>query len=107
MGQVIHLAKTLYIQHTMEVFAVMLLCGILLMIISLLAIRRCRKQIREQSEKTKELIKLIFRQTERQRIRQENEESVGRMNKTGQSRRNVSSEDEELFGDMIREIFSS
>lgn len=107
MEQVVHLAKTLYLQHTTELFAGMLLCGILLMIIILAAIRRCRKQIRRQTEKTQELAKLIFRQVERQRIRQENEIQSGRTDCAGMRGQEVSEQEEELFGDMIREIFSS
>ena len=53
MEQMLHLAKTFYIQHTFEMILGLLACILILMIINLLAVRRCRKQVRILSEKNK------------------------------------------------------
>lgn len=104
MEQMLHLAKTFYIQHTSELILGLLACVFILMIINLLAVRRCRKQVRILSEKTKDVMKLALRQNGGAGRKQR--ENDGQDEWTGRRGRGNSREDEEVFGSVIQEIFS-
>ncbi len=106
MEQMIHLAKTLYIQHTTEMMVGLLACILILMIINLFAVRRCRKQVRILNEKTKDVMKLALQQSETAARRKREGQQFGRDERTSRRERGVSREDEEVFGSVIQEIFS-
>ena len=106
MEQMLHLAKTFYIQHTSEMILGLLACIFILMIINLLAVRRCRKQVRILSEKTKDVMKLALRQNGGAGRRQREGQADRQDEWTGRGSRGNSREDEEVFGSVIQEIFS-
>lgn len=106
MEQMLHLAKTFYIQHTSGMILGLLACILILMIINLLAVRRCRKQVRTLSERTKDVMKLALRQNGGAGRRQREEQGPGQDEWTGRRGRGNSREDEEVFGSVIQEIFS-
>lgn len=104
MEKVFHLAKSLYMLYADQLVLALLACIFILMILTLFAVRRCRRQIRNLSEKTRELTKAAMSQSslaiqrEKAKQRQMTKEPRG-----GQAP--VSKEDEELFGSVIQEIF--
>ena len=106
MEQMLHLAKSLYIQHTAEMVLGLLACIFILMIINLIAVRRCRKQVRTLNEKTKDVMKLALRQSEAAGRRIRPGQTELQEDGTGRRRREGSKEDEEIFGSVIQEIFS-
>lgn len=104
MENIFHLAKSLYMLYMNEMVLVLLACIFILMILTLFAVRRCRRQIRNLTEKTKEFTKAAMSQNnlaaQREKARQR---QMGEMQRNGQA--SVSKEDEELFGSVIQEIF--
>ncbi|MCD8069264.1 MAG: hypothetical protein LUE87_10345, partial [Lachnospiraceae bacterium] len=76
----------------------------LLMIFTLTAVRRCRRQIKELTEKTRELTKAALSQDGRQARR----EAAGRYMEpkpAGDAQATASRKNEEVFGSVIQEIF--
>ena len=79
---------------------------IVLMIMNLLAVKRCRRQVKETAKRTEGMIKMYFEQ--KKNIEQNTGEK--RRERTGsaeqkRSRKEPSREQEELFGSVIREMF--
>lgn len=104
MENIFHLAKSFYMLHVNELVLTLLACTFILMILTLFAVRRCRRQIRNLTEKTKELTKAAMSQNN---LAVQREKAMQRQ-LTGQQRNgqaSVSKEDEELFGSVIQEIF--
>lgn len=105
MEQMLHLATSIYTQHMPEIMLGLLVCLVLLMIMNMFAVRRCRKQIKNLNDRTKEAVRLSLKQGERNgRERRDRvlEDNL-RQERGGQK---PSPEDEEIFGSVIREIFS-
>lgn len=105
MDRLIHLAESIYTQHTTELILGILVCVLILMIVNLTGIRRCRKQILRLTEKSKDVMKLAMSQrvagADRNReeyIRKEPETNAKRGHAVTQS-------EEELFGSVIQEMF--
>lgn len=105
MGRLIHFAEMIYTQHTTELILGILGCMIILMIINLAAIRRCRKQIVRLTEKSKDVMKIAMSQRaagggrDREKyIRKEADTNA----KRGHA---VTKSEEELFGSVIQEMF--
>ncbi|MCD7865562.1 MAG: hypothetical protein LUG54_06010 [Clostridiales bacterium] len=104
MEQILHLLYSWYMLYMNELMPGILVCMLLLMIVALAAVRRCRKQIRDLAEKTKEMTKLALNrssvntQQEKNRIQMGTEE-----NRDGKNI--VSPQNEEIFGSVIQEIF--
>ena len=74
--------------------------------IYLLAVKRCRRQVKETAKRTEGMIKMYFEQ--KKNIEQNTGEK--RRERTGsaeqkRSRKEPSREQEELFGSVIREMF--
>lgn len=105
MEQMLHLAKLLYTQYISELALGVLACILILMIITLIAVRRCRKQIRNLNEKTKEFMKISMRQSENSSRMRGEEADMREDGFRGRSGRGISKEDEEIFGSVIQEIF--
>jgi hypothetical protein len=105
MEQILHLAKTLYMQYTTELMLGLLACVLILMIIALVAVRRCSRAVCRMTEKTKDVMKLALRQnqTAPQRTRGDRHNAEEEKKSHG---REVSRQDEEVFGSVIQEIFS-
>ena len=106
MEQLLHLAQTLYIQHTTEIILGLLACMIVLMIINLAAVRRCRRQVRNLNEKTKEFVRVAMRQNGGESRQKRDRKEYGEDAYTERRGRTVSKEDDEIFGSVIQEIFS-
>ena len=105
MDRLIHFAEMIYTQHTTELILGILGCMVILMIINLAGVRRCRKQIVRLTEKSKDVMKIAMSQravgTGRDRdeyIRKEPEADA----KRGHA---VTKSEEELFGSVIQEMF--
>ncbi|MCD8230697.1 MAG: hypothetical protein LUD14_02530 [Clostridiales bacterium] len=104
MKTLFHVAGSLYSQYRDDLMISLLVCTVLLMIIALFAVRRCRRQVRELAEKTGEMTKAALSQggrdvrrgKETRRSAEESAESVP----PARSRKN-----EEVFGSVIHEIF--
>ncbi len=104
MENLLHLAKSLYMLYQNELFLIILACIFVLMILTLLAVRRCRKQIKRLTENTKEMTKVAISQSN---LAARREQALERQTGEAQPERKktVSKEDEELFGSVIQEIF--
>ena len=105
MDRLIHFAEMIYTQHTTELLLGILGCIVILMIINLAGVRRCRKQIVRLTEKSKDVMKIAMSQRaadsgrDREKyIRKEPETNV----KRGHA---VTKSEEELFGSVIQEMF--
>ncbi|MCD8046663.1 MAG: hypothetical protein LUE90_08570 [Clostridiales bacterium] len=104
METLFHLAASMYTVYRDDLAVGMLACTFLLMIAALFAVRRCRRQIRELTEKTREVTKAVLSQGGRTKAG----EAAGRPSAAetaGGGRPAVQYRDEELFGNVIREIF--
>lgn len=106
MEYLIHLVKQLYGQHTTAVFLAILCAIALLMIMNLLAVRRCRRQIKYLGDKSRDVMKLALSQKASGR-ENEREYEVRENRKNDHQTRGhaVSKADEELFGSVMREMF--
>ena len=62
MDRLIHFAEMIYTQHTTELILGILGCIVVLMIINLAGVRRCRKQIIRLTEKSKDVMKIAMSQ---------------------------------------------
>ena len=76
------------------------------MIMNLLAVKRCRRQVKETAKRTEGMLKMYFEQ--KKNVEQNTGEK--RRERTGsaeqkRSRKEPSREQEELFGSVIREMF--
>lgn len=105
MDRLIHFAEMIYTQHTTELILGILGCIVVLMIINLAGVRRCRKQIIRLTEKSKDVMKIAMSQRatdsgrDREKyIRKEPETSA----KRGHA---VTKSEEEIFGSVIQEMF--
>ena len=106
MEYLIHLVKQLYGQHITAVFLAVLCAIVVLMIMNLLAVRRCRRQIKYLGDKSRDVIKLALSQTASGRgTEQKYEEHENRRNDRRTKGHAVSKADEELFGSVMREMF--
>ena len=106
MEYLVHLVKQLYEQHLTAVFLAVL-CGIVvLMIMNLMAVCRCRRQIKYLGEKSRDVMKLALSQkaSTRERARK-SEEQESRKRECRTDGHAVSKADEELFGSVMREMF--
>ena len=95
-----------YTQHFSEICVMILGCIFVLMIMNLLAVKRCRRQVKETAKRTEGMMKMYFEQ--KKNIEQNTGEK--RRERTGsaeqkRSRKEPSREQEELFGSVIREMF--
>lgn len=104
MEHILHLAKSLYMPYQNEIILGILACLFVLMILTLLAVRRCRKQIKRLTENTKEMAKVALSQSS---LAMRREKVLDRQEKSAQpeAKKPVSREEEELFGSVIQEIF--
>ncbi|MCD8133683.1 MAG: hypothetical protein LUE19_07510 [Clostridiales bacterium] len=104
MEQILYLVNSWYVPYADELMLGFLVCTLLLMIAALFAVRRCRRQIRELTEKTKEMTKLALSQSsmntqrEKNRIQKDTEENIN-------GKTVLSPQNEEIFGSVIQEIF--
>ena len=105
MEQWIHLAKTLYMQYTMEIIVGILSCLVILMIITLFTVRRCKKQVKHLSENTKDFMKYSLQPNSVAEYRGRDRE-ISVESGTSLRERGVTKEDEEIFGSVIQEMFS-
>jgi len=104
MEQVLHLLYSWYMLYTNELMLGILVCMLLLMIVALAVVRRCRKQIRDLAEKTKEMTKLALSRNSENTQREKNGIRIGtEENISGKTL--VSPQNEEIFGSVIQEIF--
>lgn len=104
MEAIFHVVKTWYMSYQIEVILGVLACILVLMIVTLLAVRKCRKQIKQLTNHTREMTKIALRQSQPRETKREGlagNESVSQQPK----RPLVSPEKEELFGSVIQEIF--
>lgn len=106
MEQILDLVKSVYTQHFSELCVIMLGCIIVLMIVNLRAVRRCRRQVKETEKRMEGMLKMLFGQ--KKNTEQSNEDR--RRDRTGSAeqklgRKEPSREQEELFGSVIREMF--
>ncbi|MCD7981546.1 MAG: hypothetical protein LUF32_04395 [Clostridiales bacterium] len=101
---IIHLVNTWYMPYAEELTLVLLVCTLLLMICALFAVRRCRRQIRELTEKTKEMTKLALSQSSRNAQREKTRtRMIAESEENGLSA--AAQKNEEVFGSVIQEIF--
>lgn len=105
MEQWIHLAQTLYMQYAAKIVPAVLVCIAILMIITLVTVRRCKKQVVYLNENTKELMKYSMRRAEAEALR-EKISAADRPDAAPQAGRERTREDEEVFGSVIQEMFS-
>ena len=106
MEQILDFVRGVYTQHLSELCEMILGCIFVLMIMNLLAVKRCRRQVKETAKRTEGMIKMYFEQ--KKNIEQNTGEK--RRERTGsaeqkRSRKEPSREQEELFGSVIREMF--
>lgn len=100
---ILQTAETGYKLYQTELFLGALAALCVLMVLTLLAVRRCRKQIRRLTENTKEMTKAAL---SRNSLAAQREESHRRQEALAQQgRAPVTREKEELFGSVIQEIF--
>ena len=106
MEYLIHLVKQLYGQHITAVFLAVLCVIVVLMIMNLLAVRRCRRQIKYLGDKSRDVMKLALSQKASGRgNEQKYEEHESGKNDRRTRGHAVSKADEELFGSVMREMF--
>ncbi|MCD8366242.1 MAG: hypothetical protein LUC83_10660 [Clostridiales bacterium] len=106
METLFHLAGMLYTQYQDELALLLLVCIFLLMIFLLAALRRCRKQIKLLTEKTREMTRAALSQRSRNIQRgQEDTAAHGTANTAEGGCSAASRRDEEVFGSVIQEIF--
>lgn len=106
MEYLIHLVKQLYEQHLTVVFLAVL-CGIVvLMIMNLLAVRRCRRQIKYLGDKSRDVMKLALSQKAagREHAREYGEAETQKKERRREGHA-ASKAEEELFGSVMREMF--
>ena len=106
MEQILDFVRGVYTQHFSEICVMILGCIFVLMIMNLLAVKRCCRQVKETAKRTEGMIKMYFEQ--KKNIEQNTGEK--RRERTGsaeqkRSRKEPSREQEELFGSVIREMF--
>ncbi len=106
MEYLIHLVKQLYGQHTAVLFLAVLCVLVVLMIMNLLAVRRCRRQIKYLGDKSRDVMKLALSQKISGRENEQKyEDNESRKNDRRTRGHAVSKADEELFGSVMREMF--
>ena len=81
MEHILHLAKSLYMPYQNEIILGILACLFVLMILTLLAVRRCRKQIKRLTENTKEMAKVALSQSS---LAMRREKTLDRQEKSAQ-----------------------
>ena len=105
MDRLIHFAEMIYTQHTTELILGILGCIVVLMIINLSGVRRCRKQIIRLTEKSKDVMKIAMSQRatdsgrDREKYIRKEPETCAKRGHT------VTKSEEELFGSVIQEMF--
>ena len=105
MDRLIHFAEMIYTQHTTELILGILGCIVVLMIINLAGVRRCRKQIIRLTEKSKDVMKIAMSQRATDSGR-DREKYIRKEPETSAKRRHaVTKSEEELFGSVIQEMF--
>ncbi len=104
MDTVIQLAVSWYNLYRDELMLGLLACTFLLMMITLAAVRRCRKQIRLLTEKAREMTKVALSQDGRQ-TRREAADRYAAPKPAGDTQVAASRKNEEVFGSVIQEIF--
>lgn len=104
METLLHLAGSLYSLYRDDLMISLLACTVVLMIIALFAVRRCRRQIRELAKKTGEMTKVALSQNERD-LRRENELRRSAAESTESAPPARLRKNEEVFGNVIHEIF--
>ena len=106
MEYLIHLVKQLYEQHLTTVFLTVLCAIVVLMIMNLLAMRRCRRQIKYLGDKSRDVMKLALSQKASGRENEREYEGREKRKNNRQTKGHaVSKADEELFGSVMREMF--
>ena len=106
MEYLIHLVKQLYGQHTTAVFLSVLCVIVVLMIMNLLAVHRCRRQIKYLGDKSRDVMRLALSQKASGRENERKyDERESRKNDWRTKGHAVSKADEELFGSVMREMF--
>ena len=106
MEQILDFVRGVYTQHFSEICVMKLRCIFVHMIMNLIAVKLCRRQLKETAKRTQGMIKMYFEQ--KKNIEQNTGEK--RRERTGsaeqkRSRKEPSREQEELFGSVIREMF--
>lgn len=106
MEQILDFMRGVYTQHFSEICVMILGCIFVLMIMNLLAVKRCCRQVKETAKRTEGMLKMYFEQ--KKNVEQNTGEK--RRQRTGsaeqkRSRKEPSREQEELFGSVIREMF--
>ena len=106
MEYILDLVRGGYTQHVSEICVIMLGCILVLMIVNLRAVRRCRRQVAETAKRTEGMLKILFGQKKKP----EQDNGNRRKERTGSTeqkmgRKEPSREQEELFGSVIREMF--
>ena len=101
MEQILDFVRGVYTQHFSEICVMILGCIFVLMIMNLLAVKRCRRQVKETAKRTEGMIKMYFEQKKTGEKRRERTGSAEQK----RSRKEPSREQEELFGSVIREMF--
>ena len=91
MEQILDFVRGVYTQHFSEICVMILGCIFVLMIMNLLSVKRCRRQVKETAKRTEGMIKMYFERTGSAEQKR--------------SRKEPSREQEELFGSVIREMF--
>lgn len=105
MDRLIHFAEMIHTQYMTELILGILGCMVILMIINLAAIRRCRKQIVRLTEKSKDVMKIAMSQRAAGAGRNR-EEYIRKEPETNAKRGHaVTKSEEELFGSVIQEMF--
>ena len=62
MEQILDFVRGVYTQHFSEICVMILGCIFVLMIMNLLAVKRCRRQVKETAKRTEGMIKMYFEQ---------------------------------------------
>ena len=60
MEQILDFVRGVYTQHFSEICVMILGCIFVLMIMNLLAVKRCRRQVKETAKRTEGMIKMYF-----------------------------------------------
>lgn len=102
MEKMIHLAEQIFMRYQSMIMIVLLICIFILMIAILRTAQKNKKQILQLTERTKELTKATLHVSKTSAV--ELKQSTTK-EKKDTKKIPVSKEEEELFGNVIQEIF--
>ena len=107
MEQILDFMRGVYTQHFSEICVMILGCIFVLMIMNLLAVKRCRRQVKETAKRTEGMIKMYFEQKKNieQNTGEKRRERTGKLLSRNGAEKSHPENRRNSSGSVIREMF--